>query len=60
MAGFAHNLPDTIREAELLDLVERLNSDPSVDGILVQLPLPALSAKRSRKPAWKARGSSMR
>jgi len=41
MAGFAHNLPDTISEAELLDLVERLNSDPSVDGILVQLPLPA-------------------
>lgn len=40
MAGFAHNLPDTTSEAELLDLVERLNSDPAVDGILVQLPLP--------------------
>jgi methylenetetrahydrofolate dehydrogenase (NADP+)/methenyltetrahydrofolate cyclohydrolase len=40
MASFAHNLPDTTSEAELLDLIERLNSDPAVDGILVQLPLP--------------------
>jgi methylenetetrahydrofolate dehydrogenase (NADP+) / methenyltetrahydrofolate cyclohydrolase len=41
MTGFAHNLLGTTSEAELLDLVERLNSDPAVDGILVQLPLPA-------------------
>ena len=41
MAGFAHNLPDTISEAELLDLVGELNADEHVDGILVQLPLPA-------------------
>src|SRR5438132_4215390 len=40
MAGFAHNLPDTISETELLELVARLNADESVDGILVQLPLP--------------------
>jgi methylenetetrahydrofolate dehydrogenase (NADP+)/methenyltetrahydrofolate cyclohydrolase len=40
MASFAHNLPDTISEAELLDLVGELNSDSRVDGILVQLPLP--------------------
>ena len=40
MASFAHNLPETTSEAELLDLVERLNADPAVDGILVQLPLP--------------------
>jgi methylenetetrahydrofolate dehydrogenase (NADP+)/methenyltetrahydrofolate cyclohydrolase len=40
MAGFAHNLPDTIPEAELLDLVATLNADERVDGILVQLPLP--------------------
>jgi methylenetetrahydrofolate dehydrogenase (NADP+) / methenyltetrahydrofolate cyclohydrolase len=40
MAGFAHNLPDTISEAELLELIGRLNADDSVDGILVQLPLP--------------------
>ena len=41
MAGFAHNLPDTTSEAELLALVDRLNADSAVDGILVQLPLPA-------------------
>src|SRR5258708_27443770 len=40
MAGFAHNLPATISEHELLQLVTNLNSDPRVDGILVQLPLP--------------------
>ena len=33
--------PDTISEAELLGLIEELNADDSVDGILVQLPLPA-------------------
>jgi len=41
MASFAHNLPDTISEAELLQLVTDLNADERVDGILVQLPLPA-------------------
>ncbi len=41
MASFAHNLPDTISEDELLQLVTDLNADQSVDGILVQLPLPA-------------------
>jgi methylenetetrahydrofolate dehydrogenase (NADP+)/methenyltetrahydrofolate cyclohydrolase len=40
MAGFAHNLPDTISEDELLQLVIDLNADERVDGILVQLPLP--------------------
>jgi methylenetetrahydrofolate dehydrogenase (NADP+)/methenyltetrahydrofolate cyclohydrolase len=32
--------PDTISEAELLDMIAQLNADDSVDGILVQLPLP--------------------
>ena len=41
MASFAHNLPAETTQGELLDLVERLNSDANVDGILVQLPLPA-------------------
>jgi len=41
MRSFDHRLPDTASEAELLDLVARLNGDPSVHGILVQLPLPA-------------------
>jgi methylenetetrahydrofolate dehydrogenase (NADP+)/methenyltetrahydrofolate cyclohydrolase len=40
MAGFAHNLPDTTTEDELLQVVLDLNADERVDGILVQLPLP--------------------
>jgi methylenetetrahydrofolate dehydrogenase (NADP+)/methenyltetrahydrofolate cyclohydrolase len=40
MASFAHNLPDTISENEVLQLVTKLNADARVDGILVQLPLP--------------------
>jgi len=40
MASFAHNLPETISENELLQLVIDLNADERVDGILVQLPLP--------------------
>jgi methylenetetrahydrofolate dehydrogenase (NADP+)/methenyltetrahydrofolate cyclohydrolase len=34
------NLPATIAESDLLKEIEKLNRDPSVDGILVQLPLP--------------------
>ena len=40
MVSFAHNLPDTTSEDELLQLVIDLNADAEVDGILVQLPLP--------------------
>jgi len=40
MASFSHKLPDTTSETELLGLVDQLNRDDSVDGILVQLPLP--------------------
>jgi len=40
MLSFEHKLPAETREADLLALVERLNADPAVDGILVQLPLP--------------------
>jgi methylenetetrahydrofolate dehydrogenase (NADP+)/methenyltetrahydrofolate cyclohydrolase len=40
MASFSHKLPDTTSETELLKLVDQLNRDDSVDGILVQLPLP--------------------
>ncbi|HQR10634.1 MAG TPA: bifunctional methylenetetrahydrofolate dehydrogenase/methenyltetrahydrofolate cyclohydrolase FolD [Casimicrobiaceae bacterium] len=40
MRSFKHDLPATTGEAELLALVERLNADPDVNGILVQLPLP--------------------
>jgi methylenetetrahydrofolate dehydrogenase (NADP+)/methenyltetrahydrofolate cyclohydrolase len=41
MASFEHRLAESTSEAELLALVRRLNDDESVDGILVQLPLPA-------------------
>jgi methylenetetrahydrofolate dehydrogenase (NADP+) / methenyltetrahydrofolate cyclohydrolase len=40
MRSFDHRLPATTSEAELLALVGRLNADPTVHGILVQLPLP--------------------
>lgn len=36
-----HQLPADLSEAALLALIDRLNDDPSIDGILVQLPLPA-------------------
>jgi len=36
----AHNLPATTTQAELLTLIDRLNDDDDVDGIMVQLPLP--------------------
>ncbi len=40
MQSFEHVLPDTTSQEELLSLIERLNSDDAVHGILVQLPLP--------------------
>ena len=40
MESFEHKLPDTTSQAELIALVEQLNADEAVDGILVQLPLP--------------------
>ncbi|MEQ8772952.1 MAG: tetrahydrofolate dehydrogenase/cyclohydrolase catalytic domain-containing protein, partial [Erythrobacter sp.] len=40
MDSFEHRLPVETSEADLLALVERLNADATVDGILVQLPLP--------------------
>jgi methylenetetrahydrofolate dehydrogenase (NADP+)/methenyltetrahydrofolate cyclohydrolase len=40
MQSFEHKLPVETGEAELLALVDRLNRDPAVNGILVQLPLP--------------------
>lgn len=40
MASFEHRLPADTDQDTLIALVDRLNVDPSVDGILVQLPLP--------------------
>ncbi|PSC02467.1 bifunctional methylenetetrahydrofolate dehydrogenase/methenyltetrahydrofolate cyclohydrolase FolD [Alsobacter soli] len=41
MRSFEHKLPAETSEADLLKLVRELNADDAVDGILVQLPLPA-------------------
>ena len=38
--SFQHRLPETTSEAALLALIDQLNADDRVDGILVQLPLP--------------------
>ena len=40
MKSIEHRLPDTTNQADLIALVEQLNADDHVDGILVQLPLP--------------------
>jgi methylenetetrahydrofolate dehydrogenase (NADP+)/methenyltetrahydrofolate cyclohydrolase len=40
MHSFDHRLPESASEGELLALIGRLNGDPAVHGILVQLPLP--------------------
>jgi methylenetetrahydrofolate dehydrogenase (NADP+)/methenyltetrahydrofolate cyclohydrolase len=40
MSAVEHILPESTSEGELLDLLDRLNADDEVDGILVQLPVP--------------------
>jgi methylenetetrahydrofolate dehydrogenase (NADP+)/methenyltetrahydrofolate cyclohydrolase len=40
MESFEHRLRAETSQSELVELVDRLNADPAVDGILVQLPLP--------------------
>jgi len=40
MNSFEHRLPATVTQAELLARIAELNQDPTVNGILVQLPLP--------------------
>ncbi|HKY63627.1 MAG TPA: bifunctional methylenetetrahydrofolate dehydrogenase/methenyltetrahydrofolate cyclohydrolase FolD [bacterium] len=40
IAGFQHDLPADTQPAQLLELIDRLNHDPQVHGILVQMPLP--------------------
>ena len=41
MQSFEHKLPDTTSQDELMALVDQLNTDDSIHGILVQLPLPS-------------------
>jgi methylenetetrahydrofolate dehydrogenase (NADP+)/methenyltetrahydrofolate cyclohydrolase len=46
MRPFDHYLPANVSETELLSLVQKLNADPAVHGVLVQMPLPPqISAK---------------
>ena len=40
MRPFDHHLPADVSEAALLSLVQKLNADPAVHGVLVQMPLP--------------------
>jgi methylenetetrahydrofolate dehydrogenase (NADP+) / methenyltetrahydrofolate cyclohydrolase len=40
MESFEHKLPPDVSQGQLMALVDELNADPAVDGILVQLPLP--------------------
>ena len=40
IVSVAHDLPAATTAADLLALIDRLNADPAIDGILVQLPLP--------------------
>ncbi len=35
-----HEMPNTITQEEILDIIQRMNENPNLDGILVQLPLP--------------------
>jgi methylenetetrahydrofolate dehydrogenase (NADP+)/methenyltetrahydrofolate cyclohydrolase len=41
VTSVSHDLPATTTQDELLTLIDTLNADPAIDGILVQLPLPA-------------------
>jgi methylenetetrahydrofolate dehydrogenase (NADP+)/methenyltetrahydrofolate cyclohydrolase len=40
IASFDHRLAADTSESELVELIERLNADPAVSGVLIQLPLP--------------------
>jgi len=38
--SITHNMPDTISQDEIIEIIEMMNANPHIDGILVQLPLP--------------------
>ncbi len=38
--SITHNMPDTISQSEIIQIIEMMNANPHIDGILVQLPLP--------------------
>ncbi len=51
MQSLSFDLSATTTQQELLALIDRLNADPAVQGILVQLPLPAHIDRRPRSPS---------
>ena len=50
MASFEHRLPADTDQAALIALVDQLNADPAVDGILFQLPLPGYIDEQAVMP----------
>jgi len=59
MASFEHKLSADVAQADLLALIAKLNGDPAVHGILVQLPLPNRSTpKPSSMPSTPPRTST--
>src|SRR5947207_3958943 len=54
MESWLHALPADTTQPKLLELVDRLNADPAVDGILVQLPLPKLPKQVSEEDIIRA------
>jgi len=51
--------PVDISEADLLALIDKYNNDPTIDGILVQLPIPSISMRRrSSTPLIRTRMST--
>jgi hypothetical protein len=53
-----HRLPDTAAQAEILALVQKLNADPTVHGIMVQEPLPKGIDEAGSVASFTAAGSS--
>ena len=39
--SIAHKMPETITQEEIIQIIQMMNNNPHIDGILVQLPLPA-------------------
>ena len=53
----AHELPDDVSEARLITLIDELNADQAIHGILVQLPLPSqIDAERCKPGSRSHRG----
>lgn len=40
IASFIYQLPETVSESEIIEIIEKINADSNIDGFLVQLPLP--------------------